>query len=1689
VCADDKSGYITSPRNEELRPYINPTTVKRKREHCENPNFNSNSNKPIGSRSRERLLKLRDNSKSYNNDRQLVNTNKNVSPGVSLRKINRIKRDRSNSNTNKSDDNKSTKYQKTDHINLKVPEHDKQNSHTTNRDQNDMNITTSIEKLIIPQLREKRKRSSPSPTESNVLNKKTKHCKPIISHTPKRKNISQPVPNKCNISHKESYIPNEAYIPLNITPTRLNPMITLYGLHNMRNKWNFISFCRQLKIPIDHSSILKTINCGYRSKFFDNRKIQIIFKCNKTSQYINQCLIEYSSSPHIICPKWRHKLSSYENTDDKNEHFISDNKFKILGETDFDKKCTDNIAVNEKRISNKLCKIGTWNVQSIQKKSGEITNFIIEHDIKILVTTETRWDGNNIELPNYLHWFGRKSTNKHDGIGFIIHSSIIEDKKIKVFNGTNINTLFILIEGRPNTRSTLLAGVYGPASPTRQQTDTWWEILQSDITSFNNSTNCLYDLILIGDFNARIGIPTNQTEKHIIGKYGENTRDIAGKNAVSFLKQNNLVCLNNRKLPLPNETNFTYHQQGKIQNKSIIDLIFISEGMLRHEYNTTVLQTTLTGKESHFPVITELRFTRKICKPRNKYSYYKWNPQKLKSMEVLSNFRKIRDRKIKDLDKNQSIGIKVKELTKAIVDAGDETIGKIHNIQRDRQGIYSSKQLKKHRNRIRDYKKEIIKMTARNCKRVDNDKLKHLKSKIYFEKSNHDKAKTKYLAKKLVSQSDNNETHKMYNTLKKFTDTSTNTQVKAVKDQLGNIQTDTENILNIFRDVWQKYYKRTQNHRLPPLKKTEHNNPLCNNKINYEEVKQSIKQLKLEKAAGIDNVIAEFIKEPSVELIHFLKIIFCEILESGTFPSDWKIDKRIPLFKKGSKIDPDNYRPIAIHSVFRKIYCNIIHNRLEKIVQLHPDQYGFQKDRRCSDHTAVLRNLIRKHFKQKSQGELFIAVFDFSKAYDSCDIQLLIKKLNEMGVSGLLLDTIQSLYTNAQSRVYLHGKYSKPFQLNRGVAQGCRLSTLLFNIYIDNLLHKLTLCNPQEDTLTEQFPLCYADDLILVSKSREVLETSIAIIQKWCSENYININTKKSGILTVNVPDDRKTFKINNIEIPILTSTKYLGFTIPENGSWEPHIQNKINIAYGMSKRYHKFLTCDSIPYKTRIQVADSIILSHLRYGEEIFSITNTLTQKIQSCENNIIKRRSVNFCRINRLKTLGLSKLFNDPRLSASDYLPGQTVKDINCISQSNRTRSKKFKIKPELFTNQDISLQKCKSSLKKFFYRQNITINQRRCRTNPNEALMMYNSIIPDLSILDNCGENFNSLIRWKLGFTKANILRPDTDFKSDYICPLCTEQILINIQNHMLTSCSETRQLHKDFSENIKKISSKIHKEYLSTPDALKPSWILTFGEKCSLQYSDKNGNIITEGESVSEGINKSNTMDKLKAIEEYNAIKLRLDQNILRIYTDGSKRDQQVGSGYAIFIGERLVDSRSRSLKNCENNAAELYAIFDALNNIGRFVANQQRQTVHIFTDSRYCIDTLSLHTKINKHHRIINLIYNLCSSLGITIELHWIPSHIEVHTPRETLKIHGNELADQLANRGSMNPNHIIDYRREYVEIPKSITIQVANFLENIDNKIYKSVGFYHPANAGPSNDDFSYTDAQQSSPCGGSVTS
>ena len=97
------------------------------------------------------------------------------------------------------------------------------------------------------------------------------------------------------------------------------------------------------------------------------------------------------------------------------------------------------------------------------------------------------------------------------------------------------------------------------------------------------------DVILMGDINARFGSPENELEERHLGAHGEATRNEAGNQAIQFFINTDLVCLNNRDPKFRSSPQYTYHQQGNMGARSIIDVLCVSRGMIRDEYRAAVL--------------------------------------------------------------------------------------------------------------------------------------------------------------------------------------------------------------------------------------------------------------------------------------------------------------------------------------------------------------------------------------------------------------------------------------------------------------------------------------------------------------------------------------------------------------------------------------------------------------------------------------------------------------------------------------------------------------------------------------------------------------------------------------------------------------------------------------------------------------------------------------------------------------------------------------------------------------------------------------------------------------------------------------------------------------------------------------------------------------------------------------------
>ena len=132
---------------------------------------------------------------------------------------------------------------------------------------------------------------------------------------------------------------------------------------------------------------------------------------------------------------------------------------------------------------------------------------------------------------------------------------------------------------------------------------------------------------------------------------------------------------------------------------------------------------------------------------------------------------------------------------------------------------------------------------------------------------------------------------------------------------------------------------------------------------------------------------------------------------------------------------------------------------------------------------------------------------DFTKVYDSVDRQALIAILKKYGVPQVLVDLIQELYSGTWCQVRADGNVSPSFEVKSGVRQGCVLSPLLFNCFMDQIMREAlarlggglhinyTIGGGLFLTYQDQtaFTTClqdvlYADDLALVAETRRELQ-------------------------------------------------------------------------------------------------------------------------------------------------------------------------------------------------------------------------------------------------------------------------------------------------------------------------------------------------------------------------------------------------------------------------------------------------------------------------------------------------------------------------------------------------------------------------------------------------------------------------
>ena len=269
--------------------------------------------------------------------------------------------------------------------------------------------------------------------------------------------------------------------------------------------------------------------------------------------------------------------------------------------------------------------------------------------------------------------------------------------------------------------------------------------------------------------------------------------------------------------------------------------------------------------------------------------------------------------------------------------------------------------------------------------------------------------------------------------------------------------------------------------------------PILDRIITMDEMRKALLLLKNHKASGCDRISAEYLKAFAESFGDILLKIVQELFSKKVYPTEWTSNFLKPIYKKGDSVDPDNYRGLAIGAALAKLYSLILLGRLTEYIKkkdlLSANQIGFMT---CtSDHIFLLQTIIEKVVK-KNKKRLYAVFIDFKKAYDTVDRRKLFIRLQSLGINGIFLKNLKTMYESISYKIKLRNGYLDPITSNLGLKQGCPLSPMLFNLYIDDVKDIFDEnCAPVTITDTKISHFLYADDLVIVSLTPEGLQNSL----------------------------------------------------------------------------------------------------------------------------------------------------------------------------------------------------------------------------------------------------------------------------------------------------------------------------------------------------------------------------------------------------------------------------------------------------------------------------------------------------------------------------------------------------------------------------------------------------------------------
>ena len=885
--------------------------------------------------------------------------------------------------------------------------------------------------------------------------------------------------------------------------------------------------------------------------------------------------------------------------------------------------------------------MATWNVRTLldgrgsgdapRRRTALLSHELGRYDIDIAALSETRISGEgSLREGDYvIYWKGYpEGQPRMHGVGLAIKHSLIKNlTEEPTFISERIMTLRVPLVRNEYAQ---VISVYAPTLVAEEDVkDDFYAALSEVLRGANPRDK----IILLGDFNARVG-SRRDLWGQALGCHGHGKMNGNGLRLLTLCTEYDLTITNTLFRLKPIHKTSWMHPRS--QQWHLLDYVIVRSSQVGEVRVTRAMRGAECWTD-HRLIISKIHAT--IRPPNRKNRRRKRidcamlkDPTKRLEFEA----------KTRVAVENLTAGVgtavaRWDEFAKKLLDAAEETLGSLRPKNRDWFGenegeikVLLKRKNDAHTAALRNPSSSHLRQRFTAARAEAQRRLRELENKWWQD-----------LAQEIQGYADSNNMQKFYDATKRLYGPQKRSHAP-VRDTNGALIKDSEGI----RKRWAEHFSTLLNlntvvdlsilDELPALPIREELDGIPT----HQEVMEAIRALKMNKAAGPDEVPSELLMHGGEGVHNLIYRIVSEIWRGEPIPQSWKDANLITIYKnKGDRAECGNSRGIALLSTAGKILAKIVLQRIMKNITeriLPETQCGFRADRSTVDMVFSARQVIEKCREQ--HRDLYIAFIDLAKAFDSVDRCLLWKILEKCGCPPKIIDIIQQLHDGMNVRVKISGDLSEPFAVTRGVKQGCTLAPALFNTYVqcitlllsisqsenarmninyrmDRNLFDLSKLKARTKTARSSFSeLQYADDCALLSHSPDDLQAALSQMAHLYERMGLQINIRKTEVMQFHADSgEEERITLLGEELKSVSCFRYLGSNISANCDLDDEICYRIGQATAAFGRLTKrVFTNRDLSLETRIMVYQAVCISSLLYCSESWTLYRRQTKLLE---------------------------------------------------------------------------------------------------------------------------------------------------------------------------------------------------------------------------------------------------------------------------------------------------------------------------------------------------------------------------------------------------------------------------------------------------------------------------------------------